>query len=153
MTSNLFVIDSERLFEVLLSIIALSFLVERALAVLFENRWFVERYTCKGLKEPITVLVAFGVCRLWDFDALSIILGKSKSQLLGHLFTAAIIAGGSKSAVKLFHDVLDTMSSAERERQAQIRARASIAGHANAPAVATIHIEPQPGAPARSPSP
>jgi hypothetical protein len=71
MTPNLFVIDSERLFGALLSIIALSFLVERALAVLFENRWFVERYTCKGLKEPITVLVAFGVCRFWDFDAFA----------------------------------------------------------------------------------
>jgi len=34
---------------------------------------------------------------------------------LGYLLTAAIVAGGSKGAVKLFRDLLDWKSSAFRE--------------------------------------
>jgi hypothetical protein len=123
MDPNLFAIDGERLLEVMLAIVVLSFLVERALAVLFENRWFVERFDSKGVKEPISVLVALGICRYWDFDAVSVILTRDKTHFLGHLVTAGIIAGGSKASVKLFHDVLNIRSSAEKERQAMNEAK------------------------------
>mgnify|MGYP006280759889 FL=1 len=43
MDPNLFHIDFEQLMEVLLTIIVLSFLVERALSILFESRTFIER--------------------------------------------------------------------------------------------------------------
>lgn len=119
MDPNLFAIDGERLFQVLMGIIVLSFLVERALAVLFENSWFVARFASKGVKEPITVGVSFAVCRYWDFDAVSVILVQERTQLWGHLLTAGVVAGGSKAAVKLFHDVFNVMSSAERARQAK----------------------------------
>ncbi len=117
MDPNLFAIDSERLLEVLFTIVVLSFLIERALALVFENAWFVERFTGKGVKEPITFAVAFAVCKNWDFDALSVILVKERTQLWGHLLTAAIVAGGSKASIKLFHDVLGIQSSAEKKRQ------------------------------------
>ncbi len=91
-----FAIDSEQLLNVMLVIVLLSFLLARALAVVFENRWFVERFDSKGVKEPISVLVAFAVCRYWDFDAVSVILPRDRTHFLGHLLTAGIIAGGSK---------------------------------------------------------
>jgi hypothetical protein len=95
----------------------MSFLIERALAIVYENSWFVERLAGKGVKEPITLCVAFAVCRFWDFDALSVILVKERTQLWGHLLTAAIVAGGSKASIKLFHDVLGMQSTAEKKRQ------------------------------------
>jgi hypothetical protein len=58
------------------------------------------------------------VCRHWDFDALSVLFGKPSSQLWGHIVTGAIIAGGSKASLVLFHNVIGAMSSAEAERRA-----------------------------------
>jgi hypothetical protein len=126
MSPNLFALDGERLLDVLFAVVVLSFFVERALAIVFENRWFVAKLGGKGIKEPITLLVAFAICRRWDFDALSIVLAKQATQTWGHLVTAGIIAGGSKASIKLFHDVLDVRSNAEKERQAMVEAKAKV---------------------------
>jgi hypothetical protein len=107
----------ERMFELLTTIMLLSFFLERALAVVFENRWFVARLTGKGAKEPLTVAVAFVICRMWHFDALSRLFGRDTPQFYGYLLTAAIVAGGSKASLKLFHDVFGAMSTAEQRRQ------------------------------------
>lgn len=109
--------------EVLTAIVVLSFLVERALAVLFENRWFVEKFASRGIKEPISVLVAFAICRSWDFDAISIILTSDHTRAWGHLVTPGIIAGGSKASLKLFHDVLDIRSTADWGTRAEENGR------------------------------
>lgn len=124
MDPNLFAIDNERLFEVLVAIVVLSFFLERALALVFESQWLVNRLSKKGLKEPITFLVAFGVVRFWDFDAFSIIFVKEHTELWGHVLTAAIVAGGSKASIKFFHGVVGAMSTAEQDRQAISKARA-----------------------------
>ena len=142
---NLFYLDFERVSEVLLTIIVFALLIERALAVIFESRVFIERvdYTVKrygsemkagardgspapietatprnrGLKEAIALGVSFFVCWQWDFDALSILMPVShpKMTLMGELFSALIVAGGSKGANKLFTDWLGIKSSAKSE--------------------------------------
>ena len=117
MDPNLFHIDLERLFEVLVVIIVLSFFLERALAVVFEHRLWAGRMKSKGLKAPIAYIVAFGVCWYWDFDAISTIILADQTSLAGHLITAGVIAGGSKASIKLFHDIMKTMSDAEKERK------------------------------------
>ena len=71
MDPNLFHIDMGRLFEVLVAIIVLSFFLERALAIVFEHRLWTGRMNESGFKTPIAFIVAFGVCRYWDFDAVS----------------------------------------------------------------------------------
>lgn len=131
MDPNLFRIDGEQLFEVLVAIIVLSFFVERALAIVFENRWFVERLAGKGLKEVIAFAVAFAICRSWDFDAVSVIILAGKTDALGHAITAAVIAGGSKASIKLFQDVFGAVSSAqktklEHEKQVRIQRQADV---------------------------
>ena len=113
-----FAISGERLFNVLTVIVVASFLIERALALVFENKWLVDRLSNRGLKEPIAFAVSFVVCRHWDFDALSVLFGKPSSQLWGHILTGAIIASGSKASLALFHNVIGAMSSAEAERRA-----------------------------------
>ena len=126
MTTDLFHIDYGRLMEVLITIVVLSFVLERALAVVFEHRWFIlwaegtpeQPINRKGLKEIIASVVC--VLFVWwqDFDAVSIILQSSEvPTLFGIVITGLIIAGGSKASTGLFRDVLGFMSSAEKARQ------------------------------------
>lgn len=117
MDPNLFQLDWERTIEVLATIVVLSFFVERALALLFEHKWFVAKFRDKGLKEPIAFLVAFLLCRKWQFDGVSIVVLSDSVTLPGMLLTAGVIAGGSKASVKLFHDVLEVRSTAEGAAQ------------------------------------
>ncbi len=117
MDPNLFHLDWERTFEVLMAIVILSFFLERALALLFEHRAYIARFGQKGLKAPIAFLVALAICVAWRFDAVSMIVLSERTTLLGEAVTAAVIAGGSKASIKLFHDILDVKSSSERARQ------------------------------------
>ena len=117
MDPNLFHLDWDRTIEVLATIVVLSFFVERALALVFEHKWFVAKFRDRGLKEPITFLVAAYLCRRWNFDAVSVVVLSDSVSLPGMLLTAAVIAGGSKASVKLFHDVLGVRSTAERDAQ------------------------------------
>ena len=134
MDPNLFAIDGERLFEVLVAIVVSSFFIERALALVFESRWLVEKLSKSGAKELISFLVAFLVVKHWDFDAFSVIFTKDKTQLWGHVLTAAIVAGGSKASIKFFHDVIGAMSNAEKEHK-ELR---QVEAEANKVAVAAV---------------
>jgi hypothetical protein len=105
MDPNLFRIDFERAFEVLIAIIVLAFFLERALALIFEHRLYMKKLHNKGFKAPIAFIVSYAVCSGWDFDAISVMLVAEKTTHLGHAITAGIIAGGSKAAIKLMQDV------------------------------------------------
>jgi len=151
MDPNLFHIDYERLFEVLVGIVIFSFLLERALSVLFESRFFIERTQGnpakaayideqgnsipeqpetpkkKGVKEFIALAVCIAFCCYWDFDAITIILvSDSHVTVWGEVLTGAVIAGGSKASVTLFRDILGFMSNAEKERQTLLKEKREI---------------------------
>ena len=165
MDPNLFHLDWERTIEALVGIIVLSFLVERACALLFESRWWISRFedarvgkppgsdesppsgggnsssagdkqvkakagkaatpeeqkALAGRKYPLKEFLAFVlalvVCRVWDFDAVSIIMLSERTQLVGIITTAAVVAGGSKASIALFHNVLRVRSRADEERK------------------------------------
>jgi len=155
MDPNLFHLDWERTFEALVGIIVLSFLVERACALLFESRWWISRLedarvgkvpgseenTPSGaenpptgeatkpveqkalagqrypLKEFIVFALSFAICWVWKFDAVSIIMLSERTQLAGFAITAAVVAGGSKASIALFHNLLKVRSSANEERK------------------------------------
>lgn len=118
---NLFHLDWERTFEVLLVIVVLSFLVERALAIVFESRLFLvwakkrEDEGRGSAKAMIAFAVSALVCVFWKLDAFSVILLQERTTILGAILTGAIVAGGSKASVKLFVDVLGVRSTAYRE--------------------------------------
>lgn len=117
MDPNLFHLDWERVSEVLVAIVILAFILERALAVLFESRFFIKRWKEKSLKELIAFVVAVLACWYWDFDAVSMIFLKEKVTLLGMVITGGIVAGGSKGAIKLFRDVMGLKSTAQQEEE------------------------------------
>lgn len=112
MDPNLFHLDWERVGEVLAAIVVLSFILERALAILFESRSFLKRFESAGIKEWIAAAVCIAVCIVWKFDAISMIVLTDKTTVFGEIVTGAVIAGGSKASLKLFHDVLGVRSSA-----------------------------------------
>jgi hypothetical protein len=117
MDPNLFHLDWERTFEVLAAIVVLAFVVERALAPLFENRWWLARFDDKVSKELVAFGLAVAVCWIWNFDALSMIVLGEHTTRFGEVMTGAVIAGGSKASIKLFRDLLDFKSSAYREKE------------------------------------
>lgn len=123
MDPNLFHLDWERTFEVLATIVVLSIFVERALALIFEQRWFVEAYKRslrgKGIKELISFTVSFLTCLHWNFDSVSMILLTEKVNIFGQILTATVIAGGSKGSIKLFRDVLGFKSQAYKEYETE----------------------------------
>jgi len=103
---NLFHLDWAQVAEVLATLVVVSFLLERALAFLFEWRLFVDTLGTRGVKEPIAFGVALFVCWYWQFDVLSVVLRGERVGMIGFLVTAAVLAGGSKASLKLFRDVL-----------------------------------------------
>ncbi|MCP4262968.1 MAG: hypothetical protein GY774_36470 [Planctomycetes bacterium] len=155
MDPNLFHLDWERTFEALVGIVVLSFLVERACALLFESRWWISQFedarigklpgsaedapadaenppageTTKPaeqkalagqrypLKEFIVLVLSLAICYVWKFDAVSIIMLSESTQLAGIIVTAAVVAGGSKASIALFHDLLKVRSSANEQKK------------------------------------
>jgi hypothetical protein len=120
MDPNLFHVDWERMFEVMVLIVVLSFFVERSLSVLFGSRIFIKHVQGKSLKELIAFAFGALVCWYWDFDAFSVVMTNDNVTVLGALLTGAIIAGGSKASIKLFQDILKLRSTAERMELASI---------------------------------
>ena len=119
MDPNLFHLNWERTFEVLVSVVLLSFLIERALSILFESQGFinmVDKRKINGLKEVLAFICSALVCWNWDFDAVSMIFLKEKVTILGTIITGGVVAGGSKASIKLFRDVMGLRSLAEDER-------------------------------------
>ena len=106
MDPNLFRLDWEQVAEVLAAVVVLSFVLERALAPLFEANWFVTKLGSKSVKEPIALGLSLLVCWQWKFDILGVVLHGERPRFFGVLITAAVIAGGSKASLKLFRDVL-----------------------------------------------
>jgi hypothetical protein len=116
MDPNLFHLDWNRLLEVLAAIVVLSFVLERALSPLFESRFFINsKMKDKSFKEMIALVVCAAVCVGWQFDAISMILLRSRVTVIGAILTGAVIAGGSKASIKLFRDVLGFKSTAQSE--------------------------------------
>ena len=125
MDPNLFHLDWERVGEVLVAIVILAFLLERALAVLFESRFFIKRWKEKSLKEFIAFVVAVLACWYWDFDAVSMIFLKEKVTILGMVITGGVVAGGSKGSIKLFRDVMKFKSTAQGLKEIEDKTKTS----------------------------
>jgi|GEM_PF-5479997 len=83
---------------VLLFVIAL--ILERALAVLFEWRYYQDYLGNYSLKVPISVGLSLLVCQVYGLDSLSLFLYRPVSPV-GIYITAAIISGGSKVVIAL----------------------------------------------------
>ena len=113
---NQFAINWATLFEMLALIILLAFVVERALAMVYESKPYV-RISLKRKKEDkgdFKTLGAFTlsalVTILFQIDLVAVIMSHAHTSLVGELLTASVIAGGSKASIALFRNILDVKS-------------------------------------------
>jgi len=99
-------VNTSAILDSLLLVTVFAIILERSLALVFEQKRIAEILKGKGLKEIIAFSVCFAVCRLWGIDIISSIMSLPEGRMLGFVLTAAAIAGGSKASIKLFQDVI-----------------------------------------------
>jgi hypothetical protein len=105
MTPVPFNLDLTKVFNLCVYITVVSIFLERALALVFEQRWVIQRDNLHGKKEFIAFLAAFLICWNWRFDAFAV-LNSAEVTEWGMVLSAMIIAGGTKGSMKLMQDVL-----------------------------------------------
>ncbi|MCH8905370.1 MAG: hypothetical protein IIA45_15835 [Bacteroidetes bacterium] len=117
MDPNLFHVDLERLFEVLVAIVLLSFVVERFLSVFFESHAFIKATKDKkGIKEFIALALSITVCFYWEIDVLTIAFASNDEMTIaGKILSGGLVAGGSKASIKLFRDLMGFASRAQKQ--------------------------------------
>ena len=105
--------DFFRILAALTKLVVLAMLLERALVLLFDYRWFREKIDGFGLKSPIAFLVSWGVCSFYKFDVLGALFEANNASSMGFFVTGAIVAGGSAGAITLFQGVMKFSKSAQ----------------------------------------
>lgn len=112
-------------------------IVERALAFIFEHKWFIGLFmkqvpdpddTTKlvlesrvpGLKGLIALACSIGISFGYGFDILHVLFGTTTADSIGMLITGFVIAGGSSGAIAIFQGYLKI---SKDSRDATIAAR------------------------------
>lgn len=100
-------------------LVVLSMFLERALAFVFENPWYVylaEQAKAKGhndawIKAVLALAGSFVICNVYGFDVVAILFNKTLTAAaptpFGVFLTALIAAGGSAGAISLFQGFLN----------------------------------------------
>jgi hypothetical protein len=105
------------LYNILIILIVISIFIERALALLFESKIYIEYVKKINLKEIIALGAGVIFCFIYDFDVFSLILNQnSVGNYFGYFVTGTLIAGGSKVSIKIFRDIFKIMSNEEKLR-------------------------------------
>ena len=110
------------LFE-LAKLVVLSMLMERSLALIFDHKFYREHLDGKGWSAPIAFVASWAVCHQFKFDLPTFLFdpGNHGASGPGIFLTAAMVAGGSAGAIKLFQGVLGLDKSVtDRWREAKI---------------------------------
>lgn len=118
---------SPEFFKVLASLaklVVLAMLLERALVLLFDYRWYKEKLDGYGFKVPISFLTSWAICGYYGFDVLSALFEPDKPTAMGMFLTAAIVAGGSAGAITLFQGVFKFSKEAQDNLKAAQKAEA-----------------------------
>jgi hypothetical protein len=100
----------DRLTTELILVVLLAFLIERALAVIFDMEKVEPTVSRLDLKPIIAMIVSVALCYGLKINVIAA-MAKGAAPLgnlewLGYAITGLIVAGGSAGAVKLFQEVL-----------------------------------------------
>lgn len=108
-------------FEQILLIVVSAFILERALALVFEQDFFQALNKDNRIgwaKEFIAFGLSYWVCMTYKFDALASLFSTDTTKFaadnFGEIVTAMVIAGGSKGAMKLMQDYLGIKQSVKQ---------------------------------------
>lgn len=109
-------IDTSAIFDSFMLLTILAVLIERSLALVFEQKYVEKFLKNKALKEIIAFSACFFVCKLWEIDVISLMTSSQGTKTIGFVLTAAAIAGGSKASIKLFQDVIGINKISKQEQ-------------------------------------
>jgi hypothetical protein len=123
--------DMSKIGDILVKFLVLSVIFESALTPIFNWRIFLERFEEKGLKTPITVILALLTFWIYDLDIFREVLVSfglpDKSGFVGKVITALLIAGGSNGVLTIFDKLhirdLKARKTKADEARAQLQAR------------------------------
>ena len=126
----------EKVGRILLVFLVLSVVFEVALTPIFNWRFFLMHFEGKGIKTPVTVILAFLVFWGYGLDIIKdllISLGYSANLTFGGQFlTALLIAGGSDGVLRIFTK-LGIRNPTERKKKAEEARKAQEANKDNPP--------------------
>lgn len=127
----------EGFIQIILLVIFVSFAVERSLAVIFETRYYIRRFSqIKGLKPSVAAVYGMILVFAVDVNLAKLIRIEGTSGDFSYVWageilcwanfqnlfiiavTGFLVAGGSKASLKLFSDVMNIKSSDEALRKA-----------------------------------
>jgi len=131
-----------RILASLAKLVVLAMLLERALVLIFDYRWYKAKLDGFGLKVPISLFASWLICNFYKFDVLSALFEPNKPTGMGVFLTAAIVAGGSAAAITLFQGLFkfskDAQDSLKEAQKAETEARKKEAEAKKAEAKARI---------------
>lgn len=98
------VYDYDLIFGTLLALFLCAVFLERALALVFQSKYYERYLGNKGLKPAIAFIICYLVVRQYDFDVFSLVLNRG-SFFWGPVITAGVIAGGSKGVISIWQKI------------------------------------------------
>ncbi len=109
--------------QVLLILLVLSVVFEVAMTPIFNWSVFLKYFEGKGVKTPVTVVLAFIVFWSYDIDIVKDLLNSlnydAQLTIGGQALTALLIAGGSDGIFRIFSK-LGIRNPTERKRKAEL---------------------------------
>lgn len=84
--------------------IAIATVLEGSLSVVFQWKHYVRFLGDKGLKVPISIIVAFTMCNQAGLDFVATLFDGEPS-LIGEIIAAGFVSGGSKKIAKKWGDL------------------------------------------------
>ena len=103
-------VNWEAIGEILVLLFVISVVFETALTPIFNWRVFARHFEGKGVKTPITVLLALALLWGYDIDIFKHVIdafaekgaSPSSSTVVGRVITALLVAGGSGAIFNIF---------------------------------------------------
>lgn len=119
--------DMSKIGDILIKFLVLSVIFESALTPIFNWRIFLEYFDERGLKTPITVILALLTFWIYDLDIFREVLVAfglpDKSGFVGKVITALLIAGGSNGVLTIFDKLHIRDLKARKEKADEARAQ------------------------------
>ena len=92
-------------------LIALSVVIERGLATVFNWKYYQKLFGGKGLKVPIALIVSYLIATEVPVDLVAMLFNGDAS-VLGQVLTAGLLSGVSKKVAETFGDIKKELSAA-----------------------------------------
>ena len=134
-------VDMERIGQVLLMLAVIAVAFETALTPIFNWRVFARHCEGKGVKTPLTVILAIILLWAYDLDIFKEIIvslnkaASTETSFMGRILTGLLVAGGSDGVFRVFTKlgIRNPLAQKQKatEEQTKKAAAASVATTAN----------------------